>query len=75
MPDDVTLGEVNRKLDQVAGNVRDIQTTVGLLPTFRDVAALEARVTKTEDWQTWFIRIALALVIVGVIGAAFAFKV
>lgn len=83
--DEVTIGEVSRKLDRLAGDVKGIAETLGDRPTWRDVnrveaglkasiAELDKRVVKLEDWQTWAIRIILGTIITGIIAAIFIIK-
>jgi tetrahydromethanopterin S-methyltransferase subunit B len=70
----VTLGEVGRKVDNLAEQVSNLAQSVSAAPNWRDFQALETRVKDAEDWQKWFIRIVLGLVIAAIIGAVIVVK-
>lgn len=74
MTNAVTLGEVNRKVDTVLSTIGDLSTSVGQLPTYRDHSALETRVSKVEDWQTWALRLLVGGLVLAALGAFLTIK-
>lgn len=64
---EVTLGELGRKVDSMAESMDKLATSVAAAPNWRDFQALETRVKDLEDWQKWFTRIVLGLIIAAVI--------
>lgn len=72
---DITLGEVGRRLDLMTATLGGVQEKLGGLVAHDagDRAKLEAlteRVSNLEGWKTWAVRVVLGLVITGVIGLA-----
>lgn len=72
---DITLGEVGRRLDALTVALGGVQGTLGGLVA-RDagdhvkLATIADRVSTLEAWQTWAVRIVLGLVITAVVGWA-----
>lgn len=94
--EDVTLGELNRKLDSLATSVQKLTDKMDDYPKWSDIkrietqikdniqaaieqretiiGALTRRVSELESGQTWAVRIALGVVIAGIVAAFFIFK-
>jgi len=70
---DITLGEVGRRLDVMTATLGGVQETLGGLVALdagdrERLKALERRVDGLEGWKTWAVRVVLGLVISAVIG-------
>lgn len=84
--DDVmTLGEVGRKVDDLATTVKDMAKRVDDRPDWHDVrrieshwntklTAAERRITLLESWQTWAGRLFMGGIVTSIIGAYFVIK-
>lgn len=79
---DVTLGEVARKVDTLNGAVTDALKALGEMPKWADVARVEkgleekvqavsARLAKTEGWGSWATKLALGAVGTAIIAGNF----
>lgn len=76
--EEITLGEVARKLDSLAGDVKDLAGKVDDRPSWRDIQRVENglmhRVKELEDWQKWAQRLAIGAIVSGIIAAYFIIK-
>lgn len=75
-PADVTTGEIGRRLDKfeiaITATLSDISGKLDIRPDWQDVRniekALNEKIKRLEDWQTWAGRLILGAVILAVLG-------
>jgi DNA invertase Pin-like site-specific DNA recombinase len=67
--DDVTLGELIRRLDALHRDVREVRTTVNTMQMHEvHIANLTRRIDSLESMAVWVVRSIIGLVITAVIG-------
>lgn len=82
--DEVTIGEVHRRVEELHDEVEDLRHTIVGKDRVKEMIssheaqirlelhALEARISVLEQWQTWGMRIVLGLVLTAIVGLVIA---
>lgn len=70
----ITNGELNRAVNMIRGDIRDLKTDVNTRPTTKDLSYLEARIKDLEDFQKWAFRVGIPSLIMVVVNTANTIK-